>query len=308
MARFISTQTITLELPLKVDYLPEIGAEVRASVLEGAVVAGGFFLAATVARQGIAVGVASTLGTGPNSVQARHSLGRESISVLLPETVGDIGLRIVAIDSEGTRTIITSPGVETEPDPQDFTKVVLRPDDWALINLNDLAYPQLATALSEWVQSLPSRVHLALAGGPLVGAVDLDVLVKTMRRANLLTLNKQQADAIGSRIGRGPISDILRRYLQPEAHLVLRDGSHGAAIQENTSQIPIGIPAFQGEIVDTTGVGDAHTGVLIAALMQGMSLEEAAVRANAAATIVLRRRGYYKVPTAAQIDEFLSAH
>ena len=91
MAKFISTQSIVLELPLIIDHLPATGTEVQASVIEGAVVAGGFYVVAAVARQGVAACVASTLGTGPNSVQARHSLGRESVAVLTRGVVGDLG-------------------------------------------------------------------------------------------------------------------------------------------------------------------------------------------------------------------------
>ncbi|EEZ91839.1 kinase, PfkB family [Mobiluncus mulieris 28-1] len=305
--RFISTQTISLELPLQVSQLPESGCEVQAAVMEGTVVAGGFFLAATVARQCIAVAVASTLGTGPNSVLARRSLGREGISVLLPETVGDIGIRIVTIDEKGVRTTITSPGVEAEPSPRDFTELTLRPDDRVLINLNDLVFPQLAQGLYSLVDSLPDQVHLVVNAGPQVGAVDLDVLVKVLRRADLLTLNRQQSEAIGSRLGRNPIVDTLRRYLQPNSYLVLRDGAQGAMIQENADSLPLVVPAFPGEVKDTTGMADAHTGVLVASLMHGKSLEEAAIRANAAATLVFSQYGHYKVPKAQQIDHFLAS-
>lgn len=305
--RFISTQTISLELPLKIDQLPEVGTEVQADVMEGTQVSGGFFLAATVARQGIAVAVASTLGTGPNSVLARRSLGREGISVLLPETVGDIGIRIVAIDAKGVRTTITSPGVEAEPSPRDFTELVLRLDDHVLINLNDLVYPHLAHGLCDLVEVLPDQVHLVVNAGPRVGTVDLDVLVLMLRRADLLTINRQQSDAIGSRLGRGPIIDTLRRYLRPEAKLVLRDGAHGATIQEDESTLPMTVPAFPEEVKDTTGIADAHTGVLVASLMHGYTLEEATVRANAAASLVLGQYGHYKVPTSRQVDEFLAA-
>lgn len=303
--RFISTQTISLELPLKVDSLPEMGTEVQASVMEGTVVAGGYFLAATVARQGIAVGVASTLGTGPNSVMARRSLGREGISVLLPETVGDIGLRIVAIDLYGTRTTISSPGVEAEPNPRDFAEIVLRPDDHVLVNLNDLVYPQLAYSLSDWVNSLPEEVHLVVEGGPQVGSVDLDVLVQMLRRADLLTLNHYQSQAISSRLGRGTAVDVLRGYLKPDTALVLRNGPRGAKFQEDEDTKLVRIPAFPVEVKDTTGVADAHTGVLVAALMQGHTLEEATIRGNAAACLVLQRHGHYKVPSAQQVDDFL---
>ncbi|WP_308536116.1 PfkB family carbohydrate kinase [uncultured Mobiluncus sp.] len=306
MARFISTQSINLELPLRVDHLPNRGTEVRASIMEGTVVAGGFFVVSTVARQGVSACVTSPLGTGPNSIQARHSLGREGISVLSREIVGDIGLRIAAIDSEGVRSIITSPGVEVEPDPRDLAGINLRENDYIFASLNDLAYPQLAEILTQWIERLPDNLFLAVAGGPLVGEVDLDVMVKVLGRADLLTLNKHQADTVRMRLGRGPIVEVLRRYVKPETVLVLRDGANGAAIQEFAGQVPRGVPAYPTDLVDTTGAGEAHTGVLLASLMMGTPLDQACERANAAASLAMGRRGYYRIPTASQIDNFLA--
>lgn len=308
MSRFISTQSINLELPLRVDHLPDRGAEVRASILEGAVVAGGFFVVATVARQGVTACVTAPLGTGPNSIQARHSLGREGISVLSREIVGDIGLRIAAIDSEGVRSVITSPGVEVEPDPRDLAGINLRPNDYLFVSLNDLAYPQLADILMSWIEKLPDNLFLAAAGGPQVGEVDLDIMVKILSRADLLTLNKHQAETMRMRLGRGPIAEVLRRYVKPETILVLRDGSNGAIVQDLAGQVPRGVPAFPTELQDTTGAGEAHTGVLLASLMMGTPLDQACERANAAASLAMERRGYYRIPTASQIDNFLVAN
>lgn len=307
MPRFISTQSIILELPLHVQHLPALGTEVQGSVMEGTVVAGGFYVVATVARQGIAACIASPLGTGPNSVQARHSLGREGISVLSREIVGDIGLRIAAIDGNGVRTTMASPGVEAEPDARELAELVLHRDDWVLVSLNDLAYPQSAKVLSDWATHLDENVHLALAGGPQVAGVDLDVLVKVLGRADVLTLNKHQVDTVRSRLGRGPIQDLLRRYVRANTMLVLRDGARGVTIQQSATDMPRGVPAIIADVKDTTGVAAAHTGVLLASLMQGKSLENAAERANAAATLALQGRGYYRIPTAAQIDDLLAS-
>lgn len=308
MTRFISTQSINLELPLRVDHLPELGTEVRATIMEGAVVAGGFYVVATVARQGIAACVTSPLGTGPNSIQARHSLGREGISILSREIVGDIGLRIASIDSDGVRTTVTSPGVEIEPEARDFEGIALRENDWVLVSLNDLAYPRLASILTQWVENLPDNVSLAVAGGPLVSEVDLDVMVKILRRANVLTLNKHQADTVRSRLGRGPIEEVLRRYVNKNTKLILRDGANGATIQEAIGETPHGVAAFQTEIRDTAGAGEAHTGALLASLMMGTPLRQACERANAAASLAMMRSGYYRIPTASQIDNFLATH
>lgn len=306
MAKFISTQSIVLELPLIIDHLPATGTEVQASVIEGAVVAGGFYVVAAVARQGVAACVASTLGTGPNSVQARHSLGREGVAVLTRGVVGDIGLRIATIDGQGMRSSMLSPGVEAEPNLHDLENLSWTDNDYLLVNLNDLAAPTAAQTWSSWLEDIPQNVKLVVAGGPLIDEVDPEILVRVLQRANVLTLNEFQARTTAERLGGGPQEQALRMHLPQSALLVMREGKRGAVIQVDAQAPLVRIPAFEMPAKDTTGVGDAHTGVLVACLMQGMSPADATLRANAAAALVLRHRGYYKVLTAAQIDQFLA--
>jgi sugar/nucleoside kinase (ribokinase family) len=59
--------------------------------------------------------------------------------------------------------------------------------------------------------------------------------------------------------------------------------------------------------VDSNGAGDAHGGVVAAALSRGEGLLTAARRANAAAAIAVTRRGPATAPTAEEIDEELGA-
>jgi sugar/nucleoside kinase (ribokinase family) len=53
--------------------------------------------------------------------------------------------------------------------------------------------------------------------------------------------------------------------------------------------------------VDTNGAGDTHCGVLAAELLQGATLLDAAVRANAAAALSVTRPGPATAPGRAEI-------
>jgi sugar/nucleoside kinase (ribokinase family) len=65
------------------------------------------------------------------------------------------------------------------------------------------------------------------------------------------------------------------------------------------------VPGFPVRAVDTTGAGDAHTGVLAAGLLGGLSLPSAVRRANAAAALAVTRLGPATSPTAEEIDALL---
>ena len=66
------------------------------------------------------------------------------------------------------------------------------------------------------------------------------------------------------------------------------------------------IPAPTVRAVDTTGAGDAHAGVFLAALADGLSPADAARRANAAAALAVTRPGPATSPTRAELDAWLA--
>jgi ribokinase len=67
-------------------------------------------------------------------------------------------------------------------------------------------------------------------------------------------------------------------------------------------------PAFPVAAVDSTAAGDAFNGVLAASLLEGLPLEQAIVRANAAGALCVTRRGAQEsLPTRDELDAFLAA-
>jgi sugar/nucleoside kinase (ribokinase family) len=66
------------------------------------------------------------------------------------------------------------------------------------------------------------------------------------------------------------------------------------------------VPAPSVVAVDTTGAGDAHAGVFLAALADGLSPADAARRANAAAALAVTRPGPATAPTRAELDAWLA--
>jgi ribokinase len=65
-------------------------------------------------------------------------------------------------------------------------------------------------------------------------------------------------------------------------------------------------PAFAVMPIDTTAAGDAFNGVLAAALRQGLGLEQAIVRANAAGALCVTKRGAHEaLPTRQEIEALI---
>lgn len=83
--------------------------------------------------------------------------------------------------------------------------------------------------------------------------------------------------------------------------VVVTLGAAGALVADDSGRRRVaGVPAH---VVDTTGAGDAFTGVLAATLADGASLDEAVARAVVAGAIAVEREGAVaSIPTAADIE------
>ena len=67
------------------------------------------------------------------------------------------------------------------------------------------------------------------------------------------------------------------------------------------------MPAFEVEVLDTTGAGDAFNGGLAVALAEGLALEEALRLANATAGLSVTRPGTApSMPTRAEVNALLA--
>ena len=82
--------------------------------------------------------------------------------------------------------------------------------------------------------------------------------------------------------------------------------ARSGASARGTATATVHIPAPTVRAVDTTGAGDAHAGVFLAALADGLSAAGAACRANAAAALAVTRPGPATSPDRAELDAWLA--
>lgn len=123
--------------------------------------------------------------------------------------------------------------------------------------------------------------------------VDLvDILVVNEHELGVVSELMDAESGAASLLGRGV------------SHVVLTLGRNGAKVFS-----PGGALSLEGhrvEVVDTTGAGDAFCGVLAQGLAAGLSIDESAVRANAAGALAVTAAGAQSSsPTASEINAFL---
>jgi sugar/nucleoside kinase (ribokinase family) len=288
--------SVLVDLTVDVPSLPERGGDLLATSTRTEA-GGGFNLAAAVARQDVPCVYAGPHGTGPYGDQVRAALAAEGIRVASPRrTGGDTGFCITLVEPDGERTFVTMPGVDAELSPADLDSVEPEVGDIVSISGYDLAYAGSGPVLAGWVGSLPDGTFVALDPGPLVRDIPAELLARVLGRVSLLTMNQREARLLGVRPGgAGGLVGLT-------ALVVVREGAAGCVATGGAlgdQVVSVAAPAVTA--VDTTGAGDAHTGVLLAALASGVPVAAALTLANRAAAISVTRVGPATAPTKAEL-------
>ena len=304
--RLFTVGSILADIRLEVPHLPARGGDVIGT---GAALSagGGFNILAAAARQGMECVFAGRHGTGPYGARIRADLAAEGILASLPPVAdGDSGFCLVMVEPDGERTFVSSPGVEAALGGRRLETLALRAGDTVFASGYDLAYPELGPAIAAWMEGLPRSICFMVDPGPLVAEIPAAVMARIMPRATIWSMNRREAFLLSGTTDPGALRSHLEPGLSPAALLILRDGEAGAWLSDTTDSRLVLVPSPAVRMVDSTGAGDSHAGVLIAGLAAGLSPLAAVARANAAAALSVTRPGPATAPDKAELDRFLA--
>ncbi len=154
--------------------------------------------------------------------------------------------------------------------------------------LSDYGYSTLAPPVRSCL------IEGARAGG-IPSCADSRYRLSEFRGITVATPNEEELAAVLGRVLHGDADvaaagrELLSR-LDARAMVVTR-GSRGMSVFEGTEHCRNIPPARRGEVADVTGAGDTVASALVLALAAGFDILSAAVLANAAASVVVGRRG-----------------
>jgi sugar/nucleoside kinase (ribokinase family) len=252
-------------------------------------------------------------GSGPLADFARAGLAAEGIEVILPPAPGpDTGVVIVLVEGGGERTFLTAPGAEAGLAAADLAAVRPAPGDVVYLSGYSFLHAASRGALLQWLGGLdagrprvPGRTGITVVfdPGPLAGQLPAAALTAVLRRADWLTCNADEAAVLSGQAG--PLA-AARALAVGQPGVVVRTGPGGCLVSSGGGE-PVAVPGWPVRPVDTTGAGDTHAGVFIAALARGAAPPEAARVANAAAALSVTRPGPATAPTASELDRFLAS-
>jgi sugar/nucleoside kinase (ribokinase family) len=305
-SRLVVTGNVIVDLVLTVDRLPEPGADTLASSSQ--ITAGGAYNVMIAARRaGMDVVFAGRYGTGPMGDIVRAALAAGGVGIVqagLDDV--DSGYCVVLVDRTAERTFVTTVGAEGRLTRADLDRVPVAGDDLVHVSGYSLAHPVNAAALPGWLGALPATTQVITDVSPLVGELDPAVLGPALQRTDVLTVNAREAAVMTGRPSAAEAAAALVERIRPGGFVVVREGAAGCWLAgAPLGDAPVRVPGFRVPAVDTTGAGDAHSGVLAAGLAAGLAPEAAARQANAAAALAVTRPGPATAPTAAEVDRFL---
>jgi sugar/nucleoside kinase (ribokinase family) len=307
LKRLVFAGEAIVDVLMWVPALPERGGDMLAE--SAAVeVGGGFNIMAAAVRQGLPVVYAGGHGTGPWGDKVRAALAGEGIRLLRdPDPDADTGFDVALVETGGERTFVTILGAESLRGPGAWDLVRVQPGDAVYVSGYGLVAPESGRVLGVWAAGLPAGVLLFTDPGPLVADIPAAVLDPVLARCDWWSCNQREA---GLLTGSGDPAEAARRLVRRtgRADVIVRAGPDGCVMATRRPGLAADlshIPAPAVTAVDTTGAGDAHSGVFLAGLAAGLTADDAARRANAAAALTVTRAGAATSPTRAELDRFL---
>jgi sugar/nucleoside kinase (ribokinase family) len=303
MPRLLHTGQVMIDLVMAVNKLPHSGGDVLAQSASFEA-GGGFNVMAAAQRNGLPVVYLGRHGTGRFGDLAREAMNAEGIRIgITHRAERDTGLCVALTEASAERSFISYIGAEGELTAEDLARVPAEAGDYVYVSGYSLLHGGKAQALVDWVLDLPRGINVVFDPGPLVDSPDEPLMQALLARIDLWTSNSVEALKF---TGASDIAEALNRladHLPADVLMVVRDGPQGCWISQRGDRRHV--PGFKVEAVDSNGAGDAHAGVFVAGLAQGLSASEAARRANAAAALAVTRWGPATSPGTAEVDELI---
>jgi sugar/nucleoside kinase (ribokinase family) len=321
VTRLVFAGEAIVDVLMRVPALPGRGGDMLAESAS-VEVGGGFNIMAAAVRQGLPAVYAGGHGTGPWGDKVRAALAAEGIGLLRPPYPdADTGFTVGLVEPDGERTFVTALGAESlgaESLGADWDLIRLKPGDAIYVSGYGLVPAGSGPVLGAWAASLPPEVLLFADPGPLAAGIPAAVLDPVLARCDWWSCNRREAALLTGSDDPAEAARRLGRRAR-QANVIVRSGPDGCVLalrehgpaQEDApapehalSLSHVAAPAVTA--VDTTGAGDAHSGVFLAGLAAGLAPGEAARRANAAAALAVTRAGAATAPTRAELDRFLA--
>lgn len=293
-----------LDLIITLPRIPAIGETVLGGESSRVFGGKGANQAVAAARTGGKVAFLTKLGRDIFGHDMRAHFQQEGLPTdwILEDADAPTGIAQIFVSAAGENSIAVAPGANGRLLPADLQPYLPMIAGAQLI----LVQLEIPMATIAYLAALAEQEGIRLILNP-APAQPLSAAI--LRNTWLITPNETEA----SLLSQIPVSDVLSAAKAGEwfldqgveqALITLGDKGSVWCTRKGMTHFR----AFTEKAVDTTAAGDVFNGALATALTQGKNMEEAIRVASAAAAISVTRPGAQSsIPTAAELQEYLSA-
>jgi ribokinase len=212
---------------------------------------------------------------------------------------GPTGFASIFVDGAANNMICVSPGANMALRP---THITAARDS---IERADIVVMQaeINTEVIERVFELAKNASVPCVFNP---APAKKTLTGLLSKARYITPNESETRAMTgiSPVDAASLTAAFDVFKAKGAHtVIITQGKHGVSFRDKGDIMTV--PAFKVDAVDSTGAGDVFNGVFAVGIAHGLALNQACVRASAAAALSVTRAGADAAPTAEALEAFL---
>lgn len=226
----------------------------------------------------------SPVGTGIYGDMVAQEFAKWNVPVLV-RTNRENGCCYCLVEQSGERTFLSVRGAEYRI-TREMLDALPGNYDMAYICGMELQEPTWKDTLS-YLEAHP-KTTVFYAPGPQGVLLDQLRQSRILALSPILHLNEDESLILSGAKKTEQAADILGKRTGNTVVITL--GRHGCLCRKADGAL-LHVPGIPTTVVDTIGAGDTHAGMLLGCLHRGMPLETALERANAAAAMVVARKG-----------------
>lgn len=268
--------SINADYVYQVPHLPGPGETLAANQMHRGLGGKGANMSVAASRAAALVSHIGAVGTDGSWARQRlleYGVDTRHIAVLDKVPTGHA---VINVDQSGENAIVLLPGANYEITENAIGKALSESarGDTLLIQ-NETNNQQYAAQMGKDL-----AMYVAYAAAPFEAQAVADV----MPLLDFLILNEVEAQQLEAATGQSPEQ-------LPVADIIITLGGKGCRWINTVKRTVQDFPAFDVEVVDTTGAGDTFTGYVLAARDRGLPMEQAIKLAMRAGALMVTRAG-----------------
>lgn len=221
------------------------------------------------------------VGSGMWGDWVRGAMAAEGFSSLVPPVDEPNGCCYCFVEDDGERTFLSDHGAEYRFRPEWFELLAGRRFAGIYICGLEIEEPAGESIISWLEQVRPERLYFA--PGPRIRHIKPERMARLLALHPVLHLNEQEACSFACCVH--PEEAAQRIHSVTGNDVVITLGERGTLLCSDGELT--NVPGCATSVSDTIGAGDSHIGALMAGEAAGLSLTEAAARANRVSAAVV---------------------